>query len=180
MSEAIFNYSVLPLSRGLRVALVLLDKARAFAEEKGIDSSVLINDRLVVTMYDFKKQIQIVSDTAKNAMARLSNQELYNIDDSETTLNELVERIQKTLDYVNGFNADDFKGADAREVVMQMGPDRQGVFKSGEQYLQGFTLPNFYFHLTTAYNLLRKNGVEVGKLDFVGDVEIEIRELDAP
>lgn len=175
MSDTIFNYSVPQLSRGLRVALALLDKAKAFAEEKSIDSTVLINDRLVATMYDFKKQIQIVSDTAKNAMARLSNQDLYNIDDSETTLDELSERIQKTLDYVNGFSADDFKGADTREVIMQMGPDRQGVFKSGEQYLQSFTLPNFYFHLTTAYNLLRKNGVEVGKLDFMGDVDIELR-----
>ena len=179
MSNTLFDYSVPQISRGLNVALALLDKAIAYAKEKDIDTAVLINDRFFPTMFDFKRQIQIISDTAKNGVARLSAQEPPAMADEETTIEELQARITKTLDYVNSIKVEDFAGTDERQITMPLGPGAEGVFKNGAAYLQGFMLPNFYFHLTTAYNLLRKNGVEVGKQDYIGAIDIEIREVSS-
>lgn len=179
MSETIFSYSVPQLVRGLNVALSLLAKARDYAAAKEIESSVLVNDRLYCNMFDFKRQIQIISDTAKNGVARLSEQQPPEMPDDETTIEDLETRLKQTLEYIEKFSVEDFSGAEERSVTMPLGPGAEGVFKSGTDYVQGFMLPNFYFHLTTAYNLLRKNGIDIGKQDYIGAIDLEIREVAA-
>ncbi len=179
MSQAIYDYSVPQICRALNVALNLLEKADKFAQENDIENTVLINDRLVATMHDFKRQIQILTDTAKNAVARLSSQEPVVMEDNETTLEQLVARVEKTLELVERFSAGDFAGAEDKAITMQAGPGMEATFKNGVAYVQGFVLPNLYFHLTTAYNLLRKNGVDIGKQDFLGAIEVELKPVEA-
>lgn len=177
MSEALFSYSVPQFVRGINVAKNLLQKLREHAQSLDIEESVLINDRLYCNMFDFKGQIQIISDTAKNTVARLSQQEAPAMADTEATLDELEARLDKTLEYIGKATAADFAGAELRAIVMGIGPEAEAEFKNGTDYLQGFALPNFYFHLTTAYNLLRKNGIQLVKQDFIGAIDIEVRPI---
>ncbi len=143
-----------------------LDKAAAHCELKKIDQSVLVNDRLIADMLPFSKQIQIACDQAKGGMARLAGVDVPKVEDTETTLAHLKTRIETTLAFVNSITAAQLSGAEDREVILQMraGPT---TFK-GLTYIMHFVLPNFYFHVTTAYNILRHNGVDIGKRDYLG------------
>ena len=143
-----------------------IDKAAAHCETKKIDPSVLINDRLIADMLPFSKQIQIACDQARGGMARLAGVDVPKAEDTETTFAQLKTRIETTLAFINSITASQLAGAEDREVVLQMraGPT---TFK-GLTYIQHFVLPNFYFHVTTAYNILRHNGVDIGKRDYLG------------
>jgi uncharacterized protein len=143
-----------------------LDKADAFAAAKKVEASVLLNSRLAPDMFPLTRQVQIGSDMIKGAAARLSGTENPKFEDNETTIGELKARIAKTLAFVNSVGADKFNGSEARDVTLQArGGDRH--FK-GLDYLRDYVLPNVYFHATTAYAILRHNGVELGKSDFIG------------
>jgi hypothetical protein len=144
-----------------------LDKARAHAEARKFDPNNYLGLRLAPDMLPFSRQVQIASDTAKGCMARLAGVEVPKWEDNEATLAELRARAQKTIDYVKSFTAAQIDGSEGREIMI---PTRAGeplVF-NGESYLKHYALPNFYFHLTTAYALLRHGGVEVGKADYLG------------
>jgi uncharacterized protein len=143
-----------------------IDKAAAHCEAKKIDQSVLVNDRLIADMLPFSKQIQIACDQARGGMARIAGVEVPKVEDTETTLAHLKTRIDSTLAFINSINPSQLAGAEDREIVLQMraGPT---TFK-GLAYIQHFVLPNFYFHVTTAYNILRHNGVDIGKRDYLG------------
>jgi hypothetical protein len=153
--------------RMLSNLLVWLDKAEAHAAARKFDSANYLGLRLAPDMLPFVKQIQIASDAAKGCMGRLAGQERPRWDDNEASFAELRARVQKTIDYVKGFEAAQIDGSEAREISI---PTRSGeplVF-NGEAFLKHYALPNFYFHITTAYALLRHAGVEVGKSDYLG------------
>jgi len=171
MSISMYGASVPVFVRNLDNLLAWLDKAQAHAEARKFDTGNYLGLRLAPDMLPFAKQIQIVSDTAKGCAARLAGVEIPKWDDTEATLDELRERIRRTLDYVQSLPAAGFEGSEAREVALPMRSGETYRF-TGQRYLQHWALPNFYFHMTTAYALLRHAGVELGKQDYLrGAVE---------
>jgi hypothetical protein len=166
MSITMHSASVPIFVRMLANVNTWLDKAEAHAAAKKFDTSVYLNTRLAPDMLPFTKQIQIACDTVKFCVARLAGVESPKFEDNETTLAELRERISATIAYVKSVPAAQIDGSEEKEVTL---PRRDGpLVMTGEAYLKHFVLPNFFFHLTTAYALLRHNGVEVGKMDFLG------------
>jgi uncharacterized protein len=143
-----------------------LDKAEAHASAKKFDPSVYLAARLAPDMLPFTKQVQIACDTAKFAVARLANVESPKFDDTETSLADLRERVRATAAFVKSVAAAQIDGSEDRDVTI---PRRDGsTVMKGEAYLKHFVLPNFFFHMTTAYALLRHYGVDLGKMDFLG------------
>jgi uncharacterized protein len=143
-----------------------LDKAEAHAAARKFDSANYLGLRLAPDMLPLTKQIQIASDAAKGAMARLSGTEIPKWDDNEASIADLRARIQKTIDYVKGFSPAQIDGSEGREITIPMRSGEPLKF-DGETFLKHFALPNFYFHVTTAYALLRQAGVEIGKGDYL-------------
>jgi len=152
----------------LRNLSTILDKAEAYAEAKKIDPAVPGSLRLIADMFPLARQVQIACDTAKGAVARLAGVEIPKHEDTEKTIPELKARIAKTLDFIQSVPAAKIDGSEEREVLLKM--RGQDVKLAGLQYLLAQAWPNFYFHVTTAYNILRANGVELGKRDFIGNV----------
>ncbi len=145
----------------------MLDKAQAHCEARKIDPVALTAYRLYPDMLPFTRQVQIACDSAKGAAARLAGAEVPKYEDTEQSFAELKARIAKTLDFIRSLPAARIDGSEEREVVIKLrGEDTR--FR-GQQYLQNFAWPNFYFHVATAYNILRHNGVELGKRDFLGN-----------
>jgi len=150
----------------LRSLAALFDKAQAHCEAKKIDPLALTQFRLYPDMFPLTRQVQVACDTAKGAVARLAGMEIPKHEDTEQTFAELKARIGKTVDFIESVSAAKLDGTEDKEIVLKM---RAGDMKfTGLQYLLGFAYPNFYFHVTTAYNILRHNGVEIGKRDFLG------------
>jgi hypothetical protein len=145
----------------------ILTKAEAHCKAKNIAPEVLLGARLYPDMLPFAKQIQMVCDFAGKTCARLTNSEVPTTPDTETTIDELKQRLANTIDYVKTFKPAQFEGADARDVSFPIGPTNRMTLK-GQQYLNNFAFPNFYFHAATAHGILRHNGVEIGKRDFLG------------
>ena len=165
------NISMHAMSHGVcRKALTpllhVMDKAAANAKARSFDTSVLVNSRLAPDMLPFAKQIQLTSDFAKNSMARLAAVDPPKFEDSETTMDELVARVKKTIDYIDSVSAATLEGSETRDIKIVL-RDRTVEFK-GLPFLQTWAIPNFFFHYVTAYNLLRHNGVDIGKRDFLG------------
>ena len=166
MSISLTDTLVRTLNRALKNLSVILEKGAALAERKQIEGTVLTGARLAPDMFPLTRQVQIATDTAKGAAARLSGTEIPKFEDSETTFPELQARIEKTLKFINGIDESKFKGGDEREIVLNT---RRGDLKfTGQTYITDFVLPNVYFHVTAAYATLRHNGVELGKTDFLG------------
>ncbi|RFB78165.1 DUF1993 domain-containing protein [Methylovirgula sp. 4M-Z18] len=167
MSTSLSAASLPVFIRGLQALDAILVKAAAHSEAKKIDSAVLCSTRLYPDMFAFSRQVQLACDFAKNTTARLLGVDPPRFEDNEKTLAELQARIRRTLDYVEQV---DPKALDARagsEIVFPLGPNAKGKM-AAEGYLQHYAMPNFYFHLTTAYAVLRHCGVEIGKRDFIG------------
>lgn len=154
-----FTHSLTALSK-------ILTKAQAFETAKNLKPEVIPNLRLIADMLPLWRQITIACDHAKGASARLSGTENPGFADTETTLAELQDRIAKTLAFIATVPTDAFANADGLTITVKAGP-RELTF-AAPQYYFGFALPNFYFHMSTAYNILRSNGVEIGKGDFLG------------
>lgn len=167
MSLSMHSSSVPPFVRMFNNMLSWLDKAQAHAEAKKFDSVNYLGLRLAPDMLPFTRQIQITTDGAKGCVARLAGLEVPKWDDTEATLAELRARLQKALDYVQSVPAVQIDGSEQREILL---PTRQGdpLRFTGETYLKHFVLPNFYFHASMTYALLRHAGVDVGKGDFLG------------
>jgi hypothetical protein len=166
MAISMYSASV-PMIKTLLGALSnVLGKGAAFAEAKKIDPSVLINSRLAPDMFALARQVQIATDMSKGGIARLAGVEIPAYTDDETTFDALQARIAKTIAFIDGIPASAIDGTDDKEVVLKM---RAGDMTfTGLSYLTGFVIPNLTFHCATAYNILRHNGVEVGKRDFLG------------
>ncbi len=166
MSLSMYQASVPVFVRMFGNLSAILDKAAAFAEAKKIDPSVLVNARLAVDMLPLSKQVQIASDAAKGAGARLTGSDVPSFADTETTFPELQARIAKTVDFLKGLDAAQFDGSESKEIVLTLAKGE--VRFKGDAYLLNFVLPNFYFHMTTAYAILRHNGLDLGKMDYLG------------
>jgi hypothetical protein len=166
MSVSLYDVSIPVFTLTLNNLAAILDKATAHAEAKKVGPKVLADARLIADMLPLSSQIQIACDTAKGAAARLAGVEIPKHEDTEATLAELKARIAKTLDFIKTIKREQLQGAEAREIVLKF-PQNTLKF-TGINYLTNFVLPNFYFHVTIAYGLLRKNGVEIGKRDFLG------------
>ncbi len=166
MALSMYQASVPAFQRTLRALDAILDKAAAFAEERKLDPAAFIAARLAPDMFPLSRQVQNASDHAKGCPARLAGVPVPSFADTETTFPELKARIAKTLDFIGALSPAEIDGSEARTVLLKAGP-RELTFK-GQDYLLFFALPNFYFHVTTAYDILRHNGVPVGKLDFLG------------
>lgn len=145
----------------------ILDKAQAHAEAKGIDPLVLTASRIYPDMFPLSRQVQTATDTAKGALARLAGVEVPKYEDTEQSVVELKARIAKTVAFLEGFKPEQIDGSEDKALVIKLG--RSEVSWTGMQYLLGFALPNFYFHVATAYCILRHNGVELGKRAYIGN-----------
>jgi hypothetical protein len=168
MKISMYTLSVESFIHGLTQLSGLLDKAVAYAESKKFDPTILANSRLAPDMLPLIRQVQIASDTSKGAAARLTGQEPPKFEDNEKTIPELKERIAKTIDYLRSVPASAFEGAEDRDIRIPL-RDRTLEMK-GLKYLQLWAIPNFYFHVTTTYAILRHNGVDIGKRDYLGPV----------
>jgi uncharacterized protein len=152
--------------KALTQLLHVMEKGVANAKTRNFDTGVLVSSRLAPDMLPFVKQIQLTSDFAKNSMARLAGVDPPKFEDNETTMDELFARVRKTLEYIDSVPEASLDGSETRDVKIPL-RDRTVEFK-GLEFLQKWALPNFFFHHVTAYNLLRHNGVDIGKRDFLG------------
>ena len=168
MTVSMFTASVPVYTQFLTSLSAILKKAAAHAEAKKIDPSVLINARLSPDMFALARQVQIATDHAKGSLARLAGVEIPAYADTEATFDELEARIQKTLAFVKTFKPEQIDGTEGKEIVLTFGTQKFPF--NGQTYLIQFALPNFYFHTTMAYAILRENGVDIGKRDFMGGV----------
>lgn len=147
----------------------ILEKAHTQAVAKKFDEAFLINDRLYPDMFAFNRQVYITTDTAKGAMARLAGVDIPVYDDVEKTFADLKTRVTKTVAFIETFTPEHINGQENREIIIKRG-ETQARY-TGMQFLLAHAIPNFYFHMSTAYNLLRSNGIEIGKRDFLGRPE---------
>jgi uncharacterized protein len=169
MSVSLYDLSIPVFSLSLSNLSAILDKAAAHADAKKVDPKALPSARLIVDMLPLSAQIQLACDAAKGAAARLAGIPVPKHEDTEATIEELKARVTKTLDFVKSVTPEQVQGAESREIVLQF---PQGALKfNGLSYLANFVLPNFFFHVTMAYALLRKNGVDLGKRDFLGPIQ---------
>ncbi len=166
MTISMYQASLPALVRALSNLVNILEKADAHATAKKIDPTVLINSRLSPDMFPLGKQVQIVSDIARRGAARLAGLEAPAMEDNETTFPELVTRLQKTIDYLQQITPGQVDGSEGRSITLPVGKETMQF--EGMPYLLYFVLPNIYFHVTTAYGILRHCGVELGKGDFLG------------
>ncbi|MEM7535947.1 MAG: DUF1993 domain-containing protein [Chloroflexota bacterium] len=167
MSISMYDQSIAPLTRMLNNLAAIVAKAEAHVEAEGIDPTAILTARLSPDMLTFMHQIRFVSDTARGAAARLAGVERPVMEDNETTFAEALDRINRTIAYLGEFTPEQFDGADEKTIDLQFGPDNVMAF-SGKDYLLGFVMPNFYFHVSTSYAILRHNGVKIGKIDYLG------------
>ncbi len=166
MQLTMYQAAIPPVIRMLANMDVILDKAAAFCEARKIELSVLMHYRLAPDMLPFPRQIQIMSDTAKGMAARLADVEAPSFPDTETNISELKARLAKTIEYLKDFKEEQINGTEEKEIVLKF-PGIELKY-TGRDYLIHFVLPNFYFHATTAYDILRHAGVELGKRNFLG------------
>ena len=166
MTISMYQASAPRLASMLRNLDAILAKAQAHATARKIDPAVLLAARLFPDMLPFVKQVQIATDHAKGCVARLAAVEVPKFEDTEQSFEELRARIAKIIAFVESFSAAQIDGSEERDIALKAG-GREMSFK-GLPYLLGYAMPNFYFHLVTAYNILRHNGVEIGKRDYIG------------
>lgn len=166
MNISIYDLTIPQFTTTLKALRKILVKAQGFAESKKIDSSVLLQLRLAPDQFPFVRQIQIATDNAKGCVARLTNVKTPAFEDNEKTMDELLARIDKTIAFLGTVKPQDFEGYENKQVSFPWYP---GKFLAGKDYLVQHLLPNFYFHATTAYSILRSNGMELGKSDYLGE-----------
>jgi hypothetical protein len=163
---SMYDVSVPVFSERLRALANVLAKAEANAAERKIDPNVFLTARLAPDMLTMTKQVQIATDHAKGAASRLAGREVPKYEDNEATFADLQARVAKTRDYLATFKREEFEGSDERTVTLKIGGN--DVQLKGAKYLLDVAMPNFYFHVTTAYGILRHNGVPLGKGNFLG------------
>ena len=167
MQYPVYDLAIAPMLRTLKNLDAIVTKAEAHvAADDYLDESTLVQARLYPNMRPFVYQIRVATDTAKGAAARLSGKELPSWADDEETFAEVHERLGKAITFLSSFKAEDYAAADERAIELKLGP--RTVNFDGKSYVANFVLPNFYFHITTAYNILRACGVDIGKRDYIG------------
>lgn len=167
MSLSMYTVSVPVFKQMLGGLSDILAKTQAHVTEKKIEPSAFLQTRLFPDMFTFVRQVQIACDFAKSVSARLAGVEVPAYEDTEQTFDELRARIEKTLAFVDGLDASRFEGSAQRDIILRPGTPKERAL-SGEAYLLHYGLPQFFFHVTTAFALLRHNGIEIGKRDYMG------------
>lgn len=166
MSLSMHSCSIPYFVRALSNLSAILEKGAAHAKENDIDPSILVTSRLFPDMFPLSRQVQIACDVSKGAAARIAGVEAPSAEDTESSFEELQARISKTIEFLNSLPADQINGSEEKEIKFQAGPYELDF--TGATYLSIWALPNIYFHVTTTYNILRHNGVVLGKIDYVG------------
>lgn len=169
MSHTMYQASIPVYVHGLNNLSAILTKAEAYAAAKKIDPSVLVNARLAPDMFPLSRQIQITSDGVKGGVARLAGVEIPSYPDTEATFAELQERIKKTIVFIHSVSLQQIDGSEKKAITLKVG-GRELKFE-GLDYLLRFVNPNFYFHISIAYAILRHNGLDVGKMDYLGPIQ---------
>jgi hypothetical protein len=164
MINDIFNQ----FAKTLTNLAVILDKAQKNADARKFDVGILLQSRLAPDMFHLVRQVQIATDTAKFGVAKLCGVDAPKWEDNETTLADLKARIHKAIDYIQSATPAQFSGWETRKTL---NPRREGKYLPGDEYLYQYVIPNFFFHVTTAYAILRHNGVDIGKNDFLGEIQ---------
>jgi uncharacterized protein len=167
MTISMYQALVPPIIRALNNLMAILEKGAAHAEAKKIEPSILITSRLYPDMLPLVRQVQIASDIARRGAARLAELEAPQMEDTETTFPELIARLQKTVAYLETLTPEQIDGTEEKSISLPIGKETMSF--EGLPYVLYFILPNVYFHVTTAYNILRHCGVEIGKRDFLGN-----------
>ena len=168
MSLSMYDLSVPRFKHIMTTLQGILKKAEEYSADKKLDLDVLPSCRLIADMYPLARQIQIMSDQSKGCVARLAGETPPSFADKEKTLPELIERLERTIQFIESIPAERVNGSEAKEITLEL-PSMTLKF-SGQKYLLEFVYPNIYFHFSTAYNILRKNGVPLSKLDFIGNI----------
>jgi uncharacterized protein len=163
----IYEMTIPQFTKTLHNLNLMLGKAAAFSETKKIEVDVLLNSRLAPDQFNLIRQIQIACDTAKLSASRLTGKEAPTHADTEKTLTEVKARIDSTITYLNTFSAKDFAGSETKQITQ---PRWEGKYLTGHDFVLHHAIPNFYFHVTTAYAILRHNGVDIGKKDYLGEI----------
>ncbi len=166
MSLSVYDLSVPVFAHSLKALADILTKAEAHADAKKIEHSVFLTARLAPDMFTFTRQVQLATDFAKGGTARIAGVDVPSYADTEVTFAELHARIEKTLAFIASIAKDKFVGAEGRDIVVPMRPEPKTF--NALTYLRHGAIPNFFFHTATAYDILRHNGVEIGKRDFLG------------
>ena len=169
MTISMYSASVPSLARSLSNLREILHKAEAHAVTHKIDPTVLIGARLYPDMFPLSRQVQIATDMAKGGASRLAGREIPKYEDDETTFAQLLARIDKTLQWLESFKPEDINGSEDKNIELKI--HERTLSFNGQSYLLDYVLPNVYFHVTTTYAILRHNGVEIGKKDFLGKVD---------
>ena len=173
MPQSMSQASLPVFEINLNALSAILDKAEAYAASKEIDAAVLLHSRLTPDMFDLTRQIQVATDQARRGAARLAGVEPPSVEDKETTIAQLKDRLAKTVAYLKTLDPKKIDAAAEREITFPLGPTNKGHMK-GDDYLNHFVLPNFYFHCTAAYAILRHCGVDIGKRDFMGEIPLKM------
>lgn len=170
----LYTVTIPPLVKALTALKKILEKAKAHTDTKKLSwmdfEHALLTDKLVFNQFDFKKQVQVACDNAKGAAARLAEIEVPKHEDNEATFADLVARIDKTLEFVKTISPEQVIGKEDIKVTLPYWKDKH---MTGFEYATEYVLPNFYFHITTAYAILRKNGVDIGKEDYMGGLPLK-------
>lgn len=169
MTISMYQASIPTFIHSLGNLYAILAKAATYAGAKKIDPSVLVNARLYPDMFPLSRQVQIATDVAKGGAARLAGVEVPSFADNETTFEQLQERVAKTIAFLKTITAAQVDGSEGKEISLKVGPNQMS-FK-GQDYLLQFVIPNVYFHITTTYAILRHNGLDIGKADFLGKIQ---------
>ena len=177
METNLYTTTITPMMKTLEAFQGILDKAAAYAKSKQLDwhpagmmESALLNQHLIFDQFGFIRQVQVACDNAKGATARMAGIEVPKFEDNEKTIDELKARVEKTLDFMKTVKPEQIIGQEARRLVL---PHHDGMDISAADYASMQLMPNFYFHITTAYSILRANGVPLGKGDFMGVVPFQ-------
>ncbi len=167
MTISMYQALIPPATRSLNNLVTILEKAATYAETKKIDPAVLINARLYPDMLHLGKQVQIATDITRRGAARLAGLEAPAMEDNESSFPEFIDRVKKTIAYLETLTPEQIDGSEQKTIILPMG--KESITLEGMPYLMSFVLPNLYFHVTTTYGILRHCGVELGKRDFLGN-----------
>jgi hypothetical protein len=169
-----YLFCIESIQKSLNSVIGILEKTQTWAKESGKTDEEILQSRLAPDMLPFVKQITILSDNAKGVATRLSGRENPKYEDNEANIAELIERVKKTREFINTIEMQEYTGAHQQKIIMPYFP---GKYQTAEDYVKDYGIPNFYFHMVTAYGILRHIGMPIGKNDFIGS--LELRDLEA-
>ena len=166
MSNTLYDLSVPMFIHNMEMLIKILGKGQSYALKKKLDPKILVDSRLIVDMYSIPRQIQIATDMVRKGIGRLAGKEAPSFKDNEQTFQQLQKRLERTINFLKKIKPKDMEGAETKKIEFLI-RDRQFKFDRGDEYLTQWIIPHFFFHMTTTYNILRSNGVNLGKRDFV-------------